>query len=1023
MRKRLHIRAFLALVLISILSLFFLNASPSRPAYEVEYVNGSGIPLSEIVEATIQDVERFKDPNIQIKPRIIVEIKPDEVVYLDKSVDIDELVINGQLHCDSQLAQKIIEIKAEVIYVNGLFQCGEESRPYSKKLTISLKSRSGNPRLQDAHRALIVNNGGRMILTGNRQNAGWYRLDQSAKVGDTFIRFPKKYIFPGIKIFNLKSPWKVGDEIVIGPSSFDPSEAETFKITRIEGDKIFLNDTIKKFHLGKKEFYNTTYNGRVEFNPSAEVANISRNILIRPDESISPISTTSEANAEIGGHVMVMRGGQAYVDSVEFYHMGQAGIMARYPFHWHFVGDAPGQFIKNSSVHHSFQRCITVHRTNKTLVHNNVCYDFKGHGYFYEDGVEIDNTLSNNLGILSRFPHASKVLLASDHPTVGNESSGRFPNVSTYWISNPQNTILNNVASGYVGSGFWMSFEGHIHNSSGQVIATPIWTNTKKFEGNSAHSGKVGFTWDGAPVGALTNNPNNPKDRKIEIAAYNPGVTPVFSRLTAFKNKLTGFYFRGTTALFEGGVSADNGRHYWMAFNQIIRNAVIIGKSTNFSEAEQLQALVENLPDRSKQVGVVQYDGPFELDGVDFLNYPTQKTFYNSIETTPLPISVIFSFERLHNSSKRVAFNPDPIHRAYMAVSPNDPDYRDELSKASGMRDLDGSLSGAPGMIVASKSLGIAPTSGCISLGEKFQGFSRCPANYSESYLHIFGGEGHNLGLTSPFVVRRSDGALSFAMSEWNTAFGWPYRAGHIVSLNNSGQYDYEILMNGVAKPEFHIISEPTQTNTSVIKLVGQGQNCVLKNKQNLETLPLANSLSSLRSATTSSYFAEKNDIYFKLIPKDRHWTIRENNGNQGSAMRLSSIGVQVSCSGTKAPYVLGYLDSVTKNKTDGSVKMKGWACNQTVLNQVQVNLSVFSSNFKQAPTITSLAKVTSNLASEAAVNFACANPTNTGYRFEAIIPPSVANLHSGKKVIAVGISNNGGSNKSLFNSGSFTMP
>lgn len=139
--------------------------------------------------------------------------------------------------------------------------------------------------------------------------------------------------------------------------------------------------------------------------------------------------------------------------------------------------------------------------------------------------------------------------------------------------------------------------------------------------------------------------------------------------------------------------------------------------------------------------------------------------------------------------------------------------------------------------------------------------------------------------------------------------------------------------------------------------------------------------------------------------------------------MRLVSEGVQVNCNVSKAPYVTGYLDSVTKNKLDGSVKIKGWACNQTHSNQIDVNLGVFSFVSKQVPSVTPLTTVRANLISEAAVNFACANPNTFGYRFETVIPGAIAQQHVGKKVMAVGISNNGGQNKPLFNSGSFSMP
>jgi hypothetical protein len=85
--------------------------------------------------------------------------------------------------------------------------------------------------------------------------------------------------------------------------------------------------------------------------------------------------------------------------------------------------------------------------------------------------------------------------------------------------------------------------------------------------------------------------------------------------------------------------------------------------------------------------------------------------------------------------------------------------------------------------------------------------------------------------------------------------------------------------------------------------------------------------------------------------------------------------------------------------------------------------LNVLVLSIKQVRILTQLTTVSSNLASEAAVNFQCASTTTQGYRFEAIIPAAIAQQHAGKKVLAVGISNSGGQNGALFNSGSFSMP
>ena len=51
---------------------------------------------------------------------------------------------------------------------------------------------------------------------------------------------------------------------------------------------------------------------------------------------------------------------------VEFTKMGQKGVLARYPFHFHFMGDqiGKGHFVHENSFHHNYQRCLTVHGTS-----------------------------------------------------------------------------------------------------------------------------------------------------------------------------------------------------------------------------------------------------------------------------------------------------------------------------------------------------------------------------------------------------------------------------------------------------------------------------------------------------------------------------------------------------------------------------------------------------------------------------------------------------------------------------------
>ena len=55
---------------------------------------------------------------------------------------------------------------------------------------------------------------------------------------------------------------------------------------------------------------------------------------------------------------------QDVCEGVEFQRMGQNLTLARYPIHWHLVGDAKGQYVRNAAIHDTYNRCVTVHGTN-----------------------------------------------------------------------------------------------------------------------------------------------------------------------------------------------------------------------------------------------------------------------------------------------------------------------------------------------------------------------------------------------------------------------------------------------------------------------------------------------------------------------------------------------------------------------------------------------------------------------------------------------------------------------------------
>lgn len=973
-----------------------------------------GTPLSTIVAQT---------PGVDGEKNI--EILADESVYIDKSVDIGELKINGSLYCNENA-----EIKAKTIYVNGLFQCGTQSAPFSKKLFISLKHQTTNPAPSPAYRGLLVNKGGSLKLFGNSQRSGHLKLSATAMNGDTTV-----------KVNGTISGWRAGDEVVLASSTYDPNQAETLIISSVSGNTVTFTTALKYKHWGETETY-ITQSGTKILDQRTEIANLDRNIVIRPDESSVSISDSDIPGSQLGAHVMVMKGGFATVDSVEFYHMGQAGIMARYPFHWHFAGDVPGQFIKNSSIHNSYQRCVTVHQTNKSRVENNVCYLFRGHGYFLEDGNEVDNVIHKNLGINARPPLKSKILLASDNSDGAKSgvTGGRFPAVSVFWISNPQNTVTQNIAAGSVGTGFWMGFVPVIRafnrtsgEFDGEILAYPVTTNTTEYANNVAHSTLVGHTWDGAPLEQAfppsqnpynMNNPNNPQDRRIEITHYRPSIVPVFKGLVAYKNTQSGLYFRGNSVVYDGAIMADNGRSFFLAYNQIVKNSLIVGESKNNSIVEENYLYKNASRIKSKQSGIVLYDGPWELDNVDFVNFPTQKverTLANTVyDVTKVPFYTIGGSEKFTNLSSRIKFSPEPYYRIFMDPLEGTTGWIEEILSNS-VRDKDGSLLGAAGEVLLPASK-FSHHSGCARRSfagkETYRGFVVCPPSTSSVALNFRAESNFN---KIPFVARRSDGKLSMEKDEWS----WLDAVGDLgrgilsrkVFFLQDDDFSYEVMFkpssvsdeSGLTNVGISINSEKPNAILPVTKIIGLGSNCSIT-EQKFPTL------AELKASKDAGYYSSGNDFYVRLKSKNLFVAIKPS--SHGFATESVSLVQTVQCASPFESMVKGSLDIV--RTVAAQTTIEGWACDYGKESQIAVHFYLGGAAGQGG--VFGGATV-ANISSEGAVNFACADPTQTSHRFKFVVPSGILEAYPGQRVFAYGISSSAKANLSINNSGKHNLP
>ncbi|MFN3265649.1 MAG: G8 domain-containing protein [Deinococcales bacterium] len=346
-----------------------------------------------------------------------VVIAAGQRLILNQNAAVRNITIYGSL----EFAQQDLSLSAASIMVvkGGTFQVGSQIAPFGKKAVITLVGSDPNLDRMGMGTKFLGAMGGTISLHGKPNIRAWTKLAQTALRGDTRIQ-----------VLDARG-WSVGDEIVLASGSHEPDEAEVATIAAIDGLGIILSAPLRYTHTSKL----VKLAGH-EFDMRPEVGLLSRNIVIQGDASSS---------SGFGGHVMVMVGSKAFLDSVEFRNMGQRNRLGRYPFHWHLLGDASGQYIKNSVVNGSLQRGIVVHGTRNVTLENNIVYNSLGHNYMIEDEFTTDNTLIGNLAVSNR------VVLFSE-PTLKAQNDNQAAN---FWIRAAKNTFIGNVAAGSHSFGFW----------------------------------------------------------------------------------------------------------------------------------------------------------------------------------------------------------------------------------------------------------------------------------------------------------------------------------------------------------------------------------------------------------------------------------------------------------------------------------------------------------------------------------------------------------------------------------------
>jgi hypothetical protein len=629
----------------------------------------------------------------------IVTIASGQQVLLDVSPPaLGGMTINGTLRFadESDLA-----LSTEWIMVHGELEIGTEAQPFTHNATITLTDNVPGEQLMGMGDRGIMLSGGTLNLHGNRTNA-WTKLAATAEKGSS-----------SIEVLDA-SQWQAGDEIVLASTDYNPRQAERRTITAVSRNSLTLNEPLQYMHFGQITF---------EVDERGEVGLLTRNIKVQ--------ASADAAESYFGGHIMAMVTSKMYVEGVELNRMGQHMELARYPIHWHLVGDSgKGQYIKNAAIHDTFNRCVTVHGTNDLRIENNVTYNSVGHCFFMEDGIEHGNEFVKNLAIQVKCHPTMECVpnnLAANGEIDGDRQELRrisfsgehtlLPSdntVSSYWITNPDNSYIDNVAAGSDSTGFWFSLPMHPNGaflgSEDSLNTWPRRTPLRAFRGNVAHSNFDGFMIDrhidedntfglaSLPLLHLA----DPNDLESEVLETH------FENLTSYKNRNGGLWGRGDMYVYSNAKFADNAIGMTQAagdigslpFSSRLVDSLVVGETENIGNPTTPEEIAygrslpkPRIPDFPIR-GYEYYDYRDDVINTTFVNFQD-----NELRKTGALSFLLFTSAGLSTNSTISGaefVNAKPVYFPLFDARFDNDNRGGNAYRTLSFRDLDGSVTGIP---------------------------------------------------------------------------------------------------------------------------------------------------------------------------------------------------------------------------------------------------------------------------------------------------------------------------------------
>jgi cell migration-inducing and hyaluronan-binding protein len=286
--------------------------------------------------------------------------------------------------------------------------------------------------------------------------------------------------------------------------------------------------------------------------------------------------------------------------------------------------------------------------------------------------------------------------------------------VTAYWITNPDNAFIDNVAAGSDENGFWWSLPEHpIGKFEGTEISKTTWprrTRMAEFRGNVAHSNFDGFMLDrniniegvfglAGPSHVAKEKPGDDNSKSVESLLVD---------LTAYKNRNGGAWSRGEMHVYKNFKSADNAIGFTSStgsfgadkFTSLVVDSRFVGETDNIGNPVTPEEkaygrslpkpMIPDFPIRAYEY----YDYRHDVVNTTFVNFQDNKQRGAGALSWLLYTGAGVTTENTVTSAKYI--NAKPVYFPKIDTRFDSDNRSGSAYRTAAIHDIDGSTTGIP---------------------------------------------------------------------------------------------------------------------------------------------------------------------------------------------------------------------------------------------------------------------------------------------------------------------------------------